>query len=110
MIKQFDFIKEILKFDNTIIFISDNILNKDLEEVTELLKNIDLFLQSITMLSETGYINDPKFDIPLLRFCIKEYKLLKRNVTRGYSLYLNTLFYNLILLMLLEVVIVIETD
>ena len=50
MIKQLQFYKEILKYDGTIIAISDDILNEDLEGITELLKNIDLFLSSMTTL------------------------------------------------------------
>jgi len=78
----------------------------DISRIREIVDNINVLLKSISRLSNKGYVNDVKVDLPILRWFISEYKLVK--TSSGYSIFLNTLFFNLVLLLLFEKIITIE--
>ena len=85
------------------------ILGNNVVHITQLVKNVSLILLDMSKISFKGYINNPRVDLPLLRWLMDEYKLnkVKKSVT-SYSIQLNTLYFNLVLLLLLNVIIEIE--
>lgn len=78
----------------------------DVPRINEIVKDINVLFKSLSILSNKGFVNDANVDLPILRLFVTEFKIVKKN--SGFSIYLNILFYNMILLLLLEKIITIE--
>ena len=102
--------KELISFEDSIFKISCYLLGKDTKYIKKLLNFVNAFMKSVSKITYKGYLNDPNVDLPLLHFLLSSYKLRKIDNKSNYSIALNTMFFNLVLLLLLEIVIIIEKN
>lgn len=94
-----------------VIISNNNEIEKDTTVSTakNILKQIDLLFIEMSNLSKTGFVNDNNTDLPILRWFITEYKMPIR-ITKGFSIYLNVLFFNFIMIFLYNLVVSIKTE
>lgn len=86
---------------------------RDLTHALELLKSLEVLYSDLSIISEKGYINDPKVNLPLVYIIIKQFeteKLFKKYVLEKFngSIVFNTILHNLILLINLRLIVLIE--
>lgn len=87
---------------------SDKLFTRDFSYIEGLVNNIAVMLIDMSKLSDKGYVNSPNVDLPIFRWFLIEFKIVISKKHTNYSVGLNTLFFNLILLLLLNIVINIE--
>lgn len=91
-----------------VIKISPDFVIKNIEHVSDLLKRLEKEFAELNSLSNKGYVNDPKINIPFVHHLIKELGIKKSLKSFDLSILLNTLYYNLILLLFLRLIILME--
>lgn len=101
-------LKQLIKFEQGIFSVSSDFDIKDVGQVKHLLKIISQTLVDLSKLSDKGCINNPNVDLPILRWLVFGYKLRKIFPNTSFSIQLNTIYYNLILLLLFNIIIIIE--
>nr|ALO50159.1 ORF1 [Pleospora typhicola] len=104
----FKLIKNLLKYDGETISLSNDFVTKDLAYFENFVKNLTILLIDLSKLSDKGYVNKPNVDLPILLWFLKELKLIKSNSVTNFSIGINTFFFNLVLLLLLNTVLNIE--
>lgn len=75
-------------------------------EINTLINILQLILKDLSIINSKGYINDSKISLPILDWLIKEYKI-KTKIT-NHSVLMNVLCFNMILLLLYNIVISLE--
>ena len=70
-------IKNLIKFDQGLISLSNDFVVKDAVNIEQLLKSISEILVDLSKQSDKGYINNPDVDLPISRWLLKECKLRK---------------------------------
>ena len=110
------FLKKVVVKENGLIKISPEFDIRDIEHVKELVNDIDVLVKSLPILSDTGYINESGFNIPMVDYVAQvflgsKYKILidkidkiDKNTRKSYSITLNKVVHNLILLLLLYLI------
>lgn len=111
--KEFGYLQELLvRNDKGIIKTSDNFVTKDIVYVNTILENITALFFGISKLTDRGFINDSNIDVSYLDLFIKKYCPLKsrrnKELVGGYTIFLNTLFFNFLLLILLNIAMRVE--
>lgn len=91
-----------------LIKISPEFVIKNIEQVNDLLKCLEKCFFEMSCLSKRGYVNDPKINIPFVYQLVKELGIKRCLKNIDLSILLNTLYYNLILLLFLNIIIIIE--
>lgn len=91
--------------------VNSNDIEKEstIDEAKKILVKIDLLFIEMSNLSKTGYVNDNSVDLPILRWFVNKYKLPIKE-KKGFSIYLNVLFFNFIMVFLYNLVISIKTE
>ena len=105
---KFKILNDLLRYDGKTISLSNDFATKDLAYFIDFVKNLTIMLVDMSKLSDKGYINKPNVDLPILLWFLTKFKAYKINSATNCSILLNTFFFNLVLLLLLNTVINIE--
>lgn len=105
---KFKILKDLLIYKDQTMWLSIDFNNKDVVYFKDFVKNLTILLIDLSKLSDKGYVNKPNVDLPVLLWFLKEYRIIKNDTPTNYSIWFNTFFFNLLLLLLLNTVIKIE--
>lgn len=107
------FITSILFVDKDVVAIRSDFQIKDSKHALELIDNLELLFIDLKKFNENkGYINSPKLNIPSIITFIRELKLRDKSILTNeklsVSIPMNTLYYNLLLLIIVKLLLDIE--
>lgn len=82
---------------------------QDISHARTLVSGLEKMFIDLSKFSNKGYINDPRFNIPIVESFIKRLGIIDGDFVDciGVSVVLNTLYYNLILILMKEFVVII---
>jgi hypothetical protein len=103
---KFKFLLGLLKIEDGLIKLS-NIEINDRNHAKELINALEELYKELNIFTDKGYLNDPNLNIPVAEFLVKELKIDNKDKCTM-SITLNTLYYNMILLLMKKLVINIE--
>lgn len=109
-IKSVELLKNIIIFDGGLLKVPNDFI-KDHDYVVKLLKDINELLIDLTKISDKGYVNDHNINLPILNWLLNEYNLVEpklKSPSLVYSVQLNMLCYNLVLLWLFKIVLILD--
>lgn len=95
--------------DGGIIKISPSFVIEDMLHAFSIINELDKLFNSISILTEKGFINNPKVNLPIVVNLIKNLDIEKSSKGFDISITLNTLYYNLILLIMYRIVIYVNS-
>lgn len=103
------FIGKFFNYENDVVILSRAFdpSSKDLNYITEVVGDISEMFKNMARLSDNGYVNNPKVDLSFLKPLFTGLDIVQKHL-EGYSIVLNILFFNMVLLLMLKMVILLE--
>lgn len=112
---KFELLNKVLFLENNIIKISPSFVLGDINQVIMLISELEKLFINLSTLSEKGFINDPSINLPVVLNIVQHFGLFKhkklkvdKQVKFNASIGLNTLYYNLVLLVIYRIIIMID--
>lgn len=107
----FELLNKVLIIENDIIKISPDFVINDINQALKLIKVLDNLFKELSIISEKGFINDPDVNLPVVENIVHHlglFKVTKYQQKFKASIVLNTLYYNLVLLVMYRIIIMIN--
>jgi len=119
MNSSYSWLDKVVKFDGRYgIAISKGFTIRDKEHAIELITCLDKLFIDVGSINTKGFINDPSVNIPIVRYFMEELKKdpdpknpfsrLAKRKTFNASIMMNTILYNLIMVLMLNLIILLE--
>lgn len=108
----FNFLTNIVTIDKDIIKISPDFCIKDKDHAKEVLSVLEVLFKELRSFGNKGYINDPSLNLPVVDIFTDNLRIFKgdKQVKFKASILLNNLYYNLVLMLTLNLLIKIEIE
>ena len=108
---KFNLLNKVVVIENDIISLSPNFVLTDVNHAIELITELENLFLELSILSDKGFINDPDINLPVVVNIMHHlglFKVTKNRPKYSGSIVVNTLYYNLALLLMYQVVIKID--